>query len=161
MTAPPVTIIIVAFGVTIHLFLTTAIFRSANDSGMNGIFWALFYFFTLPVGLVAFFIFRTVATAGGGTSNMRVADPNRKRTVDVRRDFYKPKSVAEMLPRPSPGFHDEKLKELMALGEWDAASEQVDEMMSMAYGNKNRTLAEDYNRLKLWVREKLNPFESG
>ena len=159
MTLPPPILLIAAIGFTIHVALTVAIFRSAVDNGMNGEFWAALYFFTLPFGVLAFLIARTVAASGSTVSGMTIADPNRKRTVDARRDFSRPRTVVDMLPRPSRGFHDNKLKEMVCLSEWEKALEHTGNMQSMALGDGNRELAEDYRRLRLWMMEKQNPFE--
>ena len=152
-------IFVALLGSGIHIVLTVAIFRSANDSGMNGMFWAVFYFLTLPVGLAAFFIWRMMAGATGYGASMNAADPSRNREIDARRDFSRPKTKMDFLPRPSRSFDDRKLKEFVCLGEWDDAMAHIHSKLVELRTQNRPVLEDDYKRMMLWVTEEENPYQ--
>lgn len=145
--------------IVIHLYITWMVFKSAEDSSMNPFFWAALYFFTIPIGGIMFIIAR--AAGGMSGTNMAAGKIGRKRLVDSRDSGFDPKSIEDMLPRPSIAFHDETLKEYFFFEEWDKAVNHIDEMKELAIEDGNTGLAADYGKLVLWINEKVNPFSRG
>jgi len=155
-----VAILLAAVGVTIHLFMAYSVFASASEHGMNPMGWTVLYLLTGPVGWIVFMIARS-ASAIGVSGDACITNVARKRLVDDRRLDNMPLKSRQVLPRPSQGFSDPNLADLIAADAWDKAQAHVNEMIALAAEDGNRSLVDDYRRISLWIDAKVNPFHGG
>lgn len=125
---------------------------------MNPVGWTVLYLLTGPVGWIIFQIARTASaiSVSGDACTTNVA---RKRLVDERRLDNMPLKSRQVLPRPSQGFSDPNLAELIVADAWDKAQAHVNEMIALAAEDGNRGLVDDYRRISLWIEAKVNPFD--
>ncbi|HDS31124.1 MAG TPA: hypothetical protein ENN67_08790 [Firmicutes bacterium] len=138
----------------IHVGITIVIYRMALTNGMMPIFWAALYFFTIPIGLILFLIASQMSlTAIGNVS------AGRKRIIaknPMERDpgymGYRDKRIA--LPKPSSGFYDGYLIELVNAGKWEDAKKHVGEMIVLSLEDKNMAREEDYRKVMMWLEMK-------
>ncbi len=153
--------LLACFFLMVHITIAAIIFRSAADSGMSPWFWALFYFFTGPIGLVCFMIVRNAPGLSGsyvGPSRVRRIREMSMAERYTGNDTYR--RMVSSLPEPSKGFNDQLLADLVFAGKWDEARNHVKEMMQIAIEDGNKILADDYRRVLMWIDLKRNPFRS-
>jgi hypothetical protein len=117
----------------------------------------LLYFFTAPLGYVIFMIARGSSLLGGSSVKPSY-NPARARAVD-QRSMEGAVGGARILQRPSKGFYDGHLNELISSDDWEAAREHADEMRKLSEEDGNRALAGDYRVAMMWVDAKRNPFK--
>ncbi len=158
MEVPPYYIIMAMIAMTIHIYLTNLVYRMASDSGMNAIGWALFYFVTIPVGFLLFWVARSGSSLAVSGS-MKPADPSRERVIDARRDYSVAGPIEDILPKIPARFQDEKLKEMFFDEEWEKAARHVEDMETLARVDRKESLANDYRRMQFWIQEKRNPYK--
>jgi hypothetical protein len=156
--APTIFLVAGSFILIVHLVITWVVYRTAVEHGMSAVGWALFYFFTGPIGWLVFHFARDTAGAAGSNANVR-SNPGRLHEVDLRHGETDLNGMHGHLPELSGGFADQVLEELIESENWAGAADHAREMESMAGQDGNRSLAEDYVKALLWVDAKRNPFK--
>jgi hypothetical protein len=154
-----VQLILATIALVLHVTLAYVVYRSAEEHGMSPIPWAVLYFFTGPIGWIIFQLARDAGFSAVSDA-APASNPARQRVVDQRDAEGGSRRSFKFLPRPSDGFSDHNLEELISSGDWSGASAHVEEMTGLAKQDGNTSLADDYHRLLVWIDAKQNPWRS-